>query len=145
MRFQPARSCRKGPPTPIVTGLPLGGDHPMHPFAIDRDGSMYIDVATATNACQQQNRTPKSPGINPCTELETRGGIWRYDANKTNQAFSPAERFATGIRNAEGFGDRCRRITSSSPNTDATSYTRIGRSCTNPRRRPRSRPKSCCA
>jgi glucose/arabinose dehydrogenase/mono/diheme cytochrome c family protein len=94
----------KGSATPIVTGLPLGGDHPMHPFAIDRDGSMYIDVATATNACQQQNRTPKSPGIDPCTELTTRGGIWRYDANKTNQAFSPAERFATGIRNAEGFG-----------------------------------------
>jgi glucose/arabinose dehydrogenase/mono/diheme cytochrome c family protein len=93
----------KGPSVPIVTGLPLGGDHPMHPFAIDRDGSLYIDVATATNACQAQNRTPKSPGINPCTELETRGGIWRYDANKTQQAFSPAERFAAGIRNGEGF------------------------------------------
>jgi glucose/arabinose dehydrogenase/mono/diheme cytochrome c family protein len=88
---------------PIVTGLPLGGDHPMHPFAIDSDGSLYIDVATATNSCQEQNRTPKSPGIDPCTELETRGGIWRYDANKTNQTFSPAGRFATGIRNAEGF------------------------------------------
>ena len=93
----------QGPAVPIVTGLPLGGDHPMHPFAIDRDGSMYIDVATATNACQLQNRVLKSPGIEPCTELETRGGIWRYDANKTNQAFSPAARFATGIRNAEGF------------------------------------------
>jgi glucose/arabinose dehydrogenase/mono/diheme cytochrome c family protein len=92
-----------GPGVPIVTGLPLTGDHPMHPFAIDRDGSMYIDVATPTNACQVQNRTPQSPGITPCTELETRGGIWRYDANKTNQAFSPAGRFATGIRNAEGF------------------------------------------
>jgi glucose/arabinose dehydrogenase/mono/diheme cytochrome c family protein len=88
---------------PIVTGLPLGGDHPMHPFAIDSGGSLYIDVATATNACQEQNRTPKSPGIDPCTELETRGGIWRYDANKTNQTFSSAGRFATGIRNAEGF------------------------------------------
>jgi glucose/arabinose dehydrogenase/mono/diheme cytochrome c family protein len=88
---------------PVVTGLPLGGDHPMHPFAIAADGSLYIDVATATNACQAQNRTPKSPGIDPCTELMTRGGIWRYDAIKTNQAFSPAERFATGIRNAEGF------------------------------------------
>jgi mono/diheme cytochrome c family protein len=75
----------------------------MHPFAIDTDGSMYIDVATATNACQAQNRTAQSRGIDPCTELETRGGIWRYDANKTSQAFSPAERFATGIRNAEGF------------------------------------------
>ena len=93
----------QGAPVTIVSGLPLGGDHPMHPFAIDADGSMYVDVATATNACQPQNRTPKSPGINPCTELQTRGGIWRYDANKTNQVFSPAERFATGIRNAEGF------------------------------------------
>jgi glucose/arabinose dehydrogenase/mono/diheme cytochrome c family protein len=92
-----------GPSVPIVTGLPLGGDHPMHPFAIDQDGSMYLDVATATNACQVKNRIPKSPGVSPCTELETRGGIWRYDANKTQQAFSPAERFATGIRNAEGF------------------------------------------
>jgi len=94
----------QGPAVPIVSGLPLGGDHPMHPFAIDSDGSLYIDVATATNACQLQNRSPQSAGIDPCTELETRGGIWRYDANKINQAFSPAERFATGIRNAEGFG-----------------------------------------
>jgi glucose/arabinose dehydrogenase/mono/diheme cytochrome c family protein len=93
----------KDPPVPVVTGLPLGGDHPMHPFAIAPDGSLYIDVATATNACQVKNRIPDSPGRTPCTELETRGGIWRYDANKANQVFSPAERFATGIRNAEGF------------------------------------------
>jgi glucose/arabinose dehydrogenase/mono/diheme cytochrome c family protein len=92
-----------GVPVAVVTGLPLGGDHPMHPFTIAADGSLYIDVATATNACQMQNRTAKSPGIEPCTELATRGGIWRYDANKTNQAFSPTQRFATGIRNAEGF------------------------------------------
>jgi glucose/arabinose dehydrogenase/mono/diheme cytochrome c family protein len=87
----------------IVSGLPLGGDHPMHPFIINAEGLMYVDVATATNACQLKNRQLKSPGANPCTELETRGGIWRYDANKTNQTFSTAERFATGIRNAEGF------------------------------------------
>jgi len=93
----------RDPPDTIVSGLPLGGDHPMHPFIINAEGSMYVDVASATNACQLQNRTPKSPGANPCTELVTRGGIWRYDANKVNQTFSPAERFATGIRNAEGF------------------------------------------
>lgn len=86
----------------VISGLPLGGDHPMHPFIIDSQGMMYVDVATATNSCQVKNRTLKSPGIDPCTELETRGGIWRFDANKTNQAFSPAERYATGIRNAEG-------------------------------------------
>src|SRR5467141_4080560 len=87
----------------VVSGLPLGGDHPMHPFIINADGAMYDDVASATNSCQLKNRTLKSPGANPCTEVETRGGIWRYDANKTNQTFSTAERFATGIRNAEGF------------------------------------------
>ena len=90
-------------PETIVSKLPLGGDHPMHPFIIDAKGSMFVDVATATNSCQPKNRQPKVPGADPCTELETRGGVWRYDANKTNQTFSPAERFATGIRNAEGF------------------------------------------
>jgi glucose/arabinose dehydrogenase/mono/diheme cytochrome c family protein len=87
----------------IVSGLPLGGDHPMHPFIIGGDGRLYVDVASATNACQPKNRQPKVPGANPCTELETRGGIWRFDANKTNQKFSPADRYATGIRNGEGF------------------------------------------
>src|ERR1700730_1730309 len=87
----------------IVSALPLGGDHPMHPFLIDADGSMYVDVASATNSCQLKNRTLRSPGASPCTELETRGGIWRYDANKANQTFSTADRYSTGIRNGEGF------------------------------------------
>jgi glucose/arabinose dehydrogenase len=91
------------PPEVIVSGLPLTGDHPMHPFAIDRQGNMYVDLGSATNSCQVQNRTLDSPGITPCTELETRAGTWRYDANRTGQHFSPAERFATGIRNGEGF------------------------------------------
>ncbi len=91
-------------PQVVVHGLPLGGDHPMHPFVIDANGDLYIDVASATNSCQEKNRILESPGINPCTELETRGGIWRYDAKKTDQAFSPAGRYSTGIRNAEGFG-----------------------------------------
>jgi glucose/arabinose dehydrogenase/mono/diheme cytochrome c family protein len=93
----------KDPAETIVSGLPLGGDHPMHPFFIDATGAIYIDVGSATNSCQLTNRTLKSPGADPCVELETRGGIWRYDANTTNQRFSKAERFATGIRNGEGF------------------------------------------
>src|SRR5271154_7019934 len=90
-------------PEVIVSGLPLTGDHPMHPFAIDARGNMYVDLGSATNSCQVKNRTLESPGINPCTELETRAGTWRYDANKTGQKFSAAERFTTGIRNGEGF------------------------------------------
>src|ERR1700735_2808037 len=79
----------------ILSGLPLTGDHPMHPFIIDSTGAIYVDDATPTNSCQIKNRTPQSPGENPCTQLETRGGIWLYDANKTDQKFSPAERYAT--------------------------------------------------
>jgi glucose/arabinose dehydrogenase/mono/diheme cytochrome c family protein len=92
-----------GAPDVIVSGLPLTGDHPMHPFRIDADGSLYVDLGSATNACQGENRIPQSKGIEPCTELETRAGTWRYDANRTGQGFSPAERFATGLRNGEGF------------------------------------------
>ncbi len=90
-------------PQVIVSGLPLTGDHPMHPFAIDADGHMFIDLGSATNSCQLQNRIANSPGHQPCTELETRAGIWLYEANKKDQHFSPAERYATGLRNGEGF------------------------------------------
>jgi len=90
-------------PTVIVSGLPLTGDHPMHPFIIDTRGNLFVDLGSATNACQQQNRIAKSPGIQPCKEKETRAGTWKYDANKTDQKFSPAERYASGIRNGEGF------------------------------------------
>lgn len=106
VRYAPVSSgiVPSGQPDTIVSKLPLGGDHPMHPFVIAQDGSMYVDVGTATNACQPQdkNRQPKIPGLTPCKELETRGGVWRYDANKTNQTFSTADRYATGIRNAVG-------------------------------------------
>jgi glucose/arabinose dehydrogenase/mono/diheme cytochrome c family protein len=91
-----------GTPEVIVSGLPLTGDHPMHPFAIDAQGRMYVNSGSATNACQVENRMPSSPGHRPCTELETRAGIWLYDANRTGQRFSAAERFASGIRNAGG-------------------------------------------
>jgi glucose/arabinose dehydrogenase/mono/diheme cytochrome c family protein len=93
-----------GPALTVVSGLPLGGDHPMHPFYISSDGYIYVDVGTLTNACQLKNRTLHSLGAVPCTELETRGGIWKFDAKKLNQVFSPADRYATGIRNGEGFG-----------------------------------------
>jgi glucose/arabinose dehydrogenase/mono/diheme cytochrome c family protein len=86
----------------IVTNLPLTGDHPMHPFVIDSKGNLFTDVGSATNACDVDNRMPDTKGHEPCTELETRAGIWRYDATKTGQKFSSSDRYATGIRNGEG-------------------------------------------
>lgn len=92
-------------PEVVLSGMPLGGNHPMHPFVIDPKGQIFVDMGTATNACQGEagDRKPGVEGMNPCTELETRGGTWKYDANKLGQVFSPKERYATGIRNGEGF------------------------------------------
>ena len=33
----------RDPPDTIVSGLPLGGDHPMHPFIIDAEGKLYVE------------------------------------------------------------------------------------------------------
>lgn len=92
----------RGAPVAVVSGLPITGDHPTHPFVIGSDGSLYVNLGSASNSCQRENRTLESPGLRPCTELETRAGVWRYDARRTAQPFSPRERFATGIRNAVG-------------------------------------------
>ena len=100
---KPGEIVPSGKPEVILSGMPLTGDHPMHPFVIDAKGNMFVDSGSATNSCQSENRMPVSAGIQPCTELRTRAGTWRYDANKTGQVFSPAERFATGLRNGEGF------------------------------------------
>ena len=86
----------------VVTALPTGGDHGARNFAIDAQGSLFVNIGSSTNSCQQLNRSTGSPGIDPCTELNTRAGIWRFNANTTGQVFSSAQRFATGLRNSEG-------------------------------------------
>lgn len=86
----------------VLAGLPMNGDHFMHPFVIDAQGKLFVNSGSASNACESPARQPGAKGRNPCTELDTRGGIWQYDANKTNQRFTPQERFAVGIRNAGG-------------------------------------------
>jgi glucose/arabinose dehydrogenase/mono/diheme cytochrome c family protein len=90
-------------PETVISDLPMDGSHRMRPFAIDARGQLYLDSPSSTNACKKNDRAG-SLGTDPCTELETRAGIWRFDARKTGQVFSAESRYATGIRNAEGFG-----------------------------------------
>jgi glucose/arabinose dehydrogenase len=87
------------PAETILRGMPLDGDHPAHAFAIASDGAMYVNSGSLSDSCQEQDRVPTSPGLLPCPELATRAGIWRYDANRTDQIASPNERVATGLRN----------------------------------------------
>lgn len=86
----------------VLAGLPMSGDHMMHPFVIDKDGNLFVNSGSASNTCEAKARQPGSKGLDPCNELRTRAGLWRYDANKLNQRFSPAERWVTGLRNSGG-------------------------------------------
>ena len=89
----------QGSPEVIVSGLWTERGHIMHPFAITSEGVLYVNSGSMSNSCQEKDRTLESPGISPCPELPLHAGIWRYDAGKTGQAFSAAERYATGTRN----------------------------------------------
>jgi glucose/arabinose dehydrogenase len=96
----PGELVPSGKPDVIVRGLQTVGGHPMHPIAVDGKGNLFVNVGSDTNSCQEQDRQVESKGIDPCKELETRAGIWRFSASRTNQRFTPAARYATGIRNA---------------------------------------------
>ena len=61
-----------------------------------------MNVGSRTNACQppELDRKGKAPGVDPCAELESRAGVWSFDANKAGQHPSDGTRFATGMRNS---------------------------------------------
>jgi glucose/arabinose dehydrogenase/cytochrome c5 len=86
----------------VLSGLPMSGDHMMHPFVIDKEGNLFVNSGSGSNVCEAKARQPGSMGRDPCPELATRAGLWRYDANKLNQKFGPAERYVTGLRNSGG-------------------------------------------
>ncbi len=74
--------------------------HSEKTFCFDGAGNMYVNVGSLSNACQEEMRSKESKGIDPCTELETRGGIWKFSDSAPNQSQTLQRRYATGIRNA---------------------------------------------
>ena len=78
----------------IITGLPdaslpeLGGSygHELKNIALDRNGKLYVSIASTCNVCL--NDTQSNP---------VRGSIYQYNADGTGGVL-----FARGLRNAEG-------------------------------------------
>lgn len=87
-------------PEVIVSGLPTSGDHPSKTIALSDDETLFVNIGSASNSCQFDNREPGSPGQEPCEELEERAGIWVFDPTVSNQEQSDGQRFAAGTRNA---------------------------------------------
>ena len=98
-RLPPGSLTPSGTPDTIVTGLPMTGSHHSHNFVLQGQ-TLYVNIGSATNSCQQRDRQPESPGFNPCTELDTRAGVWEFDANRLRQRPSDGRRYATGLRNS---------------------------------------------
>lgn len=87
-----------GGPDTIVTSLPTTGHRANNFVIVGR--TLYVNIGSATNACQQRDRVSGSRGVDPCTELETRAGIWEFSVDRFRQRAVDGRRFATGIRNA---------------------------------------------
>lgn len=100
-RLREGQLVPRGAPEIVVGGLPANGDHNRKNMQIDGHGNMYVNIGSASNSCQVQNRVAQSPGVDPCPELPIRAGIWRFDAERLNQTQANGERFATGLRNIE--------------------------------------------
>lgn len=89
----------EGDPEVVVSDLPSDRSHAAKPLAFDDRGHLYVNVGSPSNSCQEEDRATGSPGMDPCPELETRAGIWRYDADSLGQTHAPEARYATGLRN----------------------------------------------
>jgi glucose/arabinose dehydrogenase len=98
-RLAPGALEPDGDAETIVSGLPADGGHVAKSIAFDGD-VMYVNVGSRSNSCQRDDRVSGSPGQDPCTELETRAGIWTFSAVRPGQTFADGTRFATGLRNA---------------------------------------------
>jgi glucose/arabinose dehydrogenase len=85
--------------TIIVSGMPSNGNHVAKTLALSKDGFIFVDHGSASNACQEVDRNLKSPGKQPCPELPIRAGTWRYSTTKPNQTPADGERWTTGVRN----------------------------------------------
>ncbi len=90
-----------GEPVVIATGFEKQNQHQDKTFALDGSGNLYVNVGAPSNACQVVDRTPGSPGIDPCPQLERHAGIWKFKADQPGQQqVTDGHRYASGIRNS---------------------------------------------
>ncbi len=103
-RLIPDQVEPKGDAETVVADLPDDGDHTAKSLAFGGGDTMFVSVGSATNSCQRRNRAERSPGVDPCTELLTRAGIWQFSSTRTGQRFAANRRYATGLRNPSAIG-----------------------------------------
>jgi glucose/arabinose dehydrogenase len=99
--WRPGQLEPSGDAETIVRGLPTGG-HEAKSIALGPGDALYVNIGSQTNSCQERDRRSRSPGRDPCRELDGRAGVWRFSASRRDQQQADGQRFATGLRNALG-------------------------------------------
>jgi glucose/arabinose dehydrogenase len=88
-------------PVLIAGGFPQQNQHQDKTFALDGSGNLYVNVGAPSNACTVPDRTPGTPGLDPCPQLERHAGIWRFRADVPGQdQVADGYHYASGIRNS---------------------------------------------
>jgi len=67
------------------------------PLAIDDQRNLYVAVASYSDACANETPDGKS-----CPLLDSVAGIWKFNADKTDQSYPEGTRFATGLKGVLG-------------------------------------------
>lgn len=99
LRLTADRLGAAGPPDTLVLGIPAEG-HISRSLAFDATGGMFVHVGSDSNVCTARGTRQ---GPDPCPELPTRAGIWRYASDKLRQRHpADGEHWAIGLRNAVG-------------------------------------------
>ena len=98
--FQGRELVPSAQPEILVDGMPAKG-FPSRGLAFDGKGGLYVTAGAASNICLDPAAPKGAPpvGLKPCPSLETRSGVWRFDADKLGQKFpTDGEQIATGLR-----------------------------------------------
>ncbi len=90
----------QGEPVTVIGDYPNETQHAEKTFTFDNSGNIYVNSGAPANACQEDMRTPESPGMLPCPILEKYAGIWKFDATAIDQTQDNGTLYITGIRNA---------------------------------------------
>jgi glucose/arabinose dehydrogenase len=100
-RMKPGELVPAGVPETIVSGLVDERQHASKTFAFDDQGRLYVEVGSPSNSYGgpgDRSAGAKGKGEDPTEFFKSRGGFWRFDANKPGQTQADGYHFATGLR-----------------------------------------------
>lgn len=87
-------------PEKIIVGLVNRNRDNSKSITVDNNNNIYVNVGSYLNACLVDANSKQAP--NPCTLLDSIGGIWQFKTNKQNQQYKDAVHYGIGFKNVVG-------------------------------------------